>query len=110
VAEDLLCRGASLQGPAPNARRLWFKPREPDQGGPLWAVWANGSTVPLPNDKVGRLVADRFAPVTNVEPSDSPVELYSPVVDHQSGDGRRQARVDVRSKLRYTRGSPRLRQ
>jgi hypothetical protein len=110
VTESLFRPGRSPRLSAANVGGLWLEPRELDEGRPLRAVWANSSTVSLPNDKMRRLVAERFAPVTSVKASDNQVELYEAVVDQQSGEGSRQARVEPKSKLRHTRVFPPERQ
>jgi hypothetical protein len=66
--------------------------------------------VPLPDDKVGRLVADHFPPVMSGEASDGQVELDETVVDSQSGDGCRQAPVEPEPKPLHTCVSPDTRQ
>jgi len=49
---------------------------------------------------MSRLVADHFASATSVKIGDGQVELYETVVRQQSCDGRRQARVEPKLKLR----------
>jgi len=102
VAEGLLCHQPSLRLSAANAGRLWLETRLLDESRPFRAVRASCSTVPLPHNEVRCLVADRFAPVTSVEASDSQLELYEAVVDQESGEGPRQARVVPESKPRYS--------
>jgi hypothetical protein len=109
VPKGLLRRRPPLRLPAANAGRLWLEPRERNEGRPFRAMRASCSTVPLPDDKVSRLVADRFALVTSDEASDRQVELYEAVNDPQSREGRRQAGIEPKLKPRYTRVSPNTR-
>jgi hypothetical protein len=69
-------------------------------------VWSRGSTVPLPDDTMSRLVADHFSPVSGVEASDVQVELDDAVANKESGNGGAQARIKPNSNSRHARVSP----
>ena len=65
---------------AADAGCLRLEPSQLDESRPLRPVRASRAAVPLPDDKVRRLVTDHFASVTSGQTSDGWVELDDTVV------------------------------
>ena len=92
MTEGLASSPAVASAVAADAGRLWLEPCELYESRPLRAMRASRSAVSLPDDKVSRLVADHFAPITREKENRRRSGLtLDAVVNQQSCDSRGQA-------------------